>query len=127
MDIQDITKLLLHLRTRRKLFSHALMVLLLLEESLVYFSDFSYNIIAYFYAEICTIYQIYILLKFKAEVKTPAKIRSENKSRAQQVANRLKVATRSDGKANKNYRDRRELTKTKTGRTSRKIMSRHRF
>ena len=32
MDILDITKLLLHLRTRRKLLSHALMVLLLLEE-----------------------------------------------------------------------------------------------
>ena len=51
-------------------------------ESLVHFSDFSYNIIAYFYAEICTIYQIYILQKFKAEVKNPAKIRSENISRA---------------------------------------------
>ena len=32
MDIMDITKLLLHLRTRRKLLSHAFMVLLLLEE-----------------------------------------------------------------------------------------------
>ena len=32
MDILDITKFLLHLRTRRKLLSHALMVLLLLEE-----------------------------------------------------------------------------------------------
>ena len=55
-------------------------------EFLVNFFDFSYNIIAYFYAEICTIYQIYILEKFKAEVKSPAKIRSENRSRAQQVA-----------------------------------------
>ena len=33
-------------------------------EFLVHFSDFSYNIIAYFYLEICTIYQIYILHKF---------------------------------------------------------------
>ena len=55
-------------------------------EFLVHFSDFSYNIIAYFYAEKRTIYQIYILKKFKAEVKIPAKIRSENISRAQQVA-----------------------------------------
>ena len=30
-------------------------------EFLVHFSDFSYNIIAYFYAEICTVYQISIL------------------------------------------------------------------
>ena len=35
-------------------------------EFLVHFSDFSYNIITYFYADICTIYQIYILQKFKA-------------------------------------------------------------
>ena len=55
-------------------------------ELLVNFSNFSYNIIAYFYAEICTIYQIYILQKFKAEMKIPVKIRSENRSRAQQVA-----------------------------------------
>ena len=55
-------------------------------EFLFHFSDFSYNIIAYFYEEICTSYQIYILQKFKAEVKSPAKIRSENRSRAQQVA-----------------------------------------
>ena len=32
MDTRDITKLLLHLRTKRKLLSHALMVLFLLEE-----------------------------------------------------------------------------------------------
>ena len=55
-------------------------------EFLVHFSDFSYNIIAYFYSKICTIYQIYNLQKFKAEVKSPAKIRSENRLRAQQVA-----------------------------------------
>ena len=51
-------------------------------ECLVHFSDFSYNIIAYFYAKICVIYQIYILQKFKAEMKIPTKIRSENRSRA---------------------------------------------
>ena len=88
-------------------------------EFLVHFSDFSYNIIAYFYPEICTIYQIYILHKFKAEVKT-----DQGPSRSRQ---RLKVATRSDGKANKNYCDRRELAETKIGRTSRKTMSRHSF
>ena len=33
-------------------------------EFLVHFSDFYYNVIACFYAEICTIYQIYILQKF---------------------------------------------------------------
>ena len=32
-------------------------------EFLVHFSDYSYNIIASFYAEICTIYQISILHK----------------------------------------------------------------
>ena len=33
-------------------------------EFLVHFSDFYYNVIACFYAEICIIYQIYILQKF---------------------------------------------------------------
>ena len=61
---------------------HCMLMSKKLIEFLVNFSDFSYNIIAYFYAEICTIYQIYILQKFKAEVKIPAKIRSENRSRA---------------------------------------------
>ena len=35
-------------------------------EFLVDFSDCYYNVIACFYAEICAIYQIYILHKFKA-------------------------------------------------------------
>ena len=35
-------------------------------EFLVHFSDFIYNVIACFYAELCIIYQIYILQKFKA-------------------------------------------------------------
>ena len=35
-------------------------------EFLVHFSDFYYNVITCFYAEICTIYQIYILQKFIA-------------------------------------------------------------
>ena len=38
-------------------------------EFLVHFYDFYYNVIACFYAEICTIYQIYILQKFIAEMK----------------------------------------------------------
>ena len=33
-------------------------------EFLVHFYTFSYNVIACFYVEICTIYQIYILHKF---------------------------------------------------------------
>ena len=65
-------------------------------EFLVNFFYFSYNIIAYFYAEICAIYQIYILQKFKAKMKIPEKIRSENRSRAQMRSRqRIKVATRS--------------------------------
>ena len=40
---------------------------------------------------------------------------------------RIQVTTRSDGKPNKSYCDRRELAETKTGETSTKIMSRHRF
>ena len=52
-------------------------------EFLVNFSDFSYNVIACFYAEICTIYQISILQKkLLAEMKIPARIRSENSSMA---------------------------------------------
>ena len=35
-------------------------------EFLVHFSYFYYNVITCFYAEICTIYQIYILQKFIA-------------------------------------------------------------
>ena len=88
-------------------------------EFLVHFSVFSYNIIAYFYVEVCAIYQIYILQKFKAEMKIPAKIRSENKSRAQvRSRQRMQVTTRSDGKPNKNYCDIRTLAETKTGGTS---------
>ena len=51
-------------------------------EFLVNFSDFYYNVIACFYAEIYTIYQIYILQKFIAEMKIPARIRSESNSMA---------------------------------------------
>ena len=51
-------------------------------EFLVHFSDFYYNVIACFYAEICTIYQIYILQKFIVEMKIPARIRSESSSMA---------------------------------------------
>ena len=48
-------------------------------EFLVHFSDCSYNVIAcFFYAEICTIYQISILQILLAEMKIPTRIRSEN-------------------------------------------------
>ena len=55
-------------------------------EFLVHFSDFSYNVIACFYAEICTIYQISVLQKLLTEMKIPARIRSENSSMAGEVA-----------------------------------------
>ena len=51
-------------------------------EFLFHFSDLYYNVIACFYVEICTIYQIYILQKFIAEMKIPARIRSESSSMA---------------------------------------------
>ena len=87
-------------------------------EFFVHFSDFSYNIIAYFYAEVYAIYQIYILQKFKAEMKIPVKIRSENRSRAQMRSRqRMQVMTRSDGKPNKSCYDIRTLAETKTGGT----------
>ena len=44
-------------------------------EFLVHFSNFLI-MIACFYAEICIIYQISILHKFKAEMKIPARIKS---------------------------------------------------
>ena len=51
-------------------------------EFFVHFSDFYYNVIACFYAKICTIYQIYILQKYLAEMKILARIRSESSSMA---------------------------------------------
>ena len=51
-------------------------------EFLVHFSDCSYNVIAYFYVEIWTIYQISILQKLLVEMKIPEWIRSENSSMA---------------------------------------------
>ena len=51
-------------------------------EFLVHFYDCSYNIIACFYAEICTIYQISIFQNLLTDMKIPAKIRSENSSKA---------------------------------------------
>ena len=63
---------------------------------LVHFSDFYYNVIACFYAKICTIYQIYILQKFIAKMKIPARIRSESSSMAKERSRqRIEVATRS--------------------------------
>ena len=82
-------------------------------EFLVHFSDCSYNVVSCFYAKICAIYQIYILQKFKAEMKIPAKIRSENRSRAQ-VRSRLEVIPCRI----KSCCDRRTLAETKTGGTS---------
>ena len=51
-------------------------------EFLVHFSDLYYNIIVCFYAEICTIYQIYILHKFISEMRIPTRIKSESNSMA---------------------------------------------
>ena len=65
-------------------------------EFLVHFSDLYYNVIACFYADICTIYQIYILRKFTAERKIPARIRSENSSMVKvRSRQRIELATRS--------------------------------
>ena len=65
-------------------------------EFLVYFFYLCYNVIACFYAEICTIYQIYILHKFIAEMKIPARIRSESNSMAKVRSQlRIEAATRS--------------------------------
>ena len=61
-----------------------------LNEFLVYFYDFYCNVIACFYAEICTIYQIFILHKFIAEMKILARIRSESSSMAK-VRSRQKM------------------------------------
>ena len=51
-------------------------------ELLVHFSYFYDNLIACFYSEICTNYQIYILQKFIGETKIPVRIRRENSSMA---------------------------------------------
>ena len=51
-------------------------------EFLVHFFYYSYNVIACFYVEVCTIYQISILQKLLAKMKIPAKIRSENSPKA---------------------------------------------
>ena len=63
-------------------------------EFLAHFSDFFYNIIAYFYAEICTIYPISILHNFISEMKILAKIKNESSSMAKvRSRQRIKVAT----------------------------------
>ena len=97
-------------------------------EFLINFSDFSYNIIAYFYAKICAIYQIYSLHKFKTEMKIPAKIRSENRSRAQMRSRqRMQVTTRSDGKPNKSFATEEHLLRPRQEGLSKKIIPQHRF
>ena len=74
-----------------------------------------FYIIACFYSEICTIYQIYVLQKFIAEMKIPARIRGESSSMAK-VRSRQKVdvATRSHTMLNeKLLRQRRSLLRQK--------------
>ena len=62
----------------------------------VHFYDLYYNVIACFYAEICTIYQIYILQKFIAKMKILANIRSESSSMVKvRSRQRIEVATKS--------------------------------
>ena len=51
-------------------------------EFLVHFSDFSYNNCLFLCRNMYYLPNLYFA-KFKAEVKIPAKIRSENRSRAQ--------------------------------------------
>ena len=64
-------------------------------ELLVHFSYFYDNLIACFYSEICTNYQIYILQKFIGETKIPVRIRRENNSMAKVRSQQgIKVATR---------------------------------
>ena len=71
---------------------------------LVHFSDFYYNVIACFYAEICTIYQIYILQKFIEKMKIPSRIRSESSSMAKVSSRqRIEVATENRGRDYKSY------------------------
>ena len=55
-------------------------------------------------------------------MKIPAKIRSENRSRAHMRSRqRMQVTTRSDGKPNKSCCDRRTLDGTKTGGTFKEV------
>ena len=95
-------------------------------EFLVHFSNFYYNVIACFYAEICTIYQIYILQKFIAEMKILARVKSESSLMAKvRPRQRIKVTTRSHTILNeKLLRQKRSCRDRK--RASRKdFMSRH--
>ena len=65
-------------------------------EFLVHLSYLYYNVIACFYAEICIIYQIYILQQFIAEMRIPARIRSESSSMAKvRSRQRLEVVAKS--------------------------------
>ena len=73
-------------------------------EFLVNFSDFYYNVIACFYAEICTIYQIYILQKFIEKMKILARIKSERSSIAKvRSRQRIEVTTENRGRDQKSY------------------------
>ena len=85
-------------------------------EFLVHLSNLYYNVIACFNAEICTIYQIYILQKFIAEMKIPARIRSESSSMAKvRSQQRIEVATKSLTILMKSCRDKREVAETEKG------------
>ena len=97
-------------------------------EFLVHFSDFYYNVIACFYAEICTIYQIYILQKFIVEMKIPARIRNESSSMAKvRSRQRIEVVTRSHTILNgKMLRQKRSCSDRKRA-TRKDFLSQHDF
>ena len=85
-------------------------------EFLVHFSDLYYNVISYFYAEICTIYQIYILQKYIAEMTIPVRIRSESSSMAKaRSRQKIEVATKSHIILNGKLSDKREIVETEKG------------
>ena len=95
-------------------------------EFLVHFSEFYYNVIAFFYVEICIIFQIYILQKFIAEMKIPVRIRSESSSMAKvRSRQRIKVETRSHTILNENYYDKREVVEIEKRASRKDFMSRH--
>ena len=77
---------------------------------------FYYNVIACFYAEICTIYQIYILQNFIIEMKISARIRSESSSMAKvRSRQKIEVATGSHTILNESCCDKREVVETEKG------------
>ena len=70
-------------------------------EFLVHFSNFYDNVIACFYLEICTVYQIYIFQAVTPQFTIPARIRGENSSMAKVRSRQgIEVATRSHNMQN---------------------------